>query len=456
MTRSVTQRLAEWIVTASYESIPTIGIERVRERVLDSIGVQFGGMSVPTGQVIARWVEAQSAKPECTVVGQQFRTSAAYAALVNGTAGHALEYDDAAMYSGHPANPMTAATLALGEKLGCSGTDMILAWMIGWEVTSATTRICLGPQGNDLINRGWFNQGFQPALGVAALASRLMGFDAAQTRMALGNAASTMAGMFRNRASDTKAFVAGNAAMHGIMAAELAALGFTANDDIIDGDNGVARLLAPSNGDPERVLANLGNWDMASYGSGIKFYAGCSAAHWAMDAMNTIVSRSSFKAGDVEKIDVYFNSFLQSNLPYHAPETGLEAKYSMEYDIAALAIDGAAGMHQYTDAMVRRPEARAMMKRVVLHPIEGDLTQVKLHGRAAVTFKDGRVEDETVEQIYGNPGNPASWERIAAKFAECARGAISEAQQREVIALCAQLDTLDDVSALARAIAART
>ena len=200
---SVTEQLAEWIVTADYGDVPTVAIERVRNLVLDSLGNQFAGMSVSTGRLLADWVQAQGGAPVCTVTARAFKTTPAFATLVNGAASHALENDDIATFSSHPNSPLTAATLALGEKVESSGRDFVLAWLIGWEITAQTMKVCLGPRGNELINRGWFNQGFQETLGVAALSARLLGLDVDQARMALGHAASAMAGMMKNRGTDT-------------------------------------------------------------------------------------------------------------------------------------------------------------------------------------------------------------------------------------------------------------
>jgi 2-methylcitrate dehydratase PrpD len=447
---SVTETLANWIVAARYEDIPAVGVERVRERFLDSLGVAYGGMSAPAGRTIARWIQALGARPEANVLGAGFRTTAAFAALANATAGHALEFDDIASFGGHYANPLTAASLALGQKLGASGRDVILAWMVGWEVIAQTSKVCLSQRGNELLNRGWFNQGFQPALGVAALSAKLMGCDVAQTRMALGHAASTMAGVLKNRGSDTKSFVAGSAAMHGIMAAELVTMGFTANEDIIDGEFGVARLLGLENGDPEKVLANLGSWDMATNGSAVRVHACCGASHWSQDALQKILLRRPTRPEEIEAIEVEINDFLMPMVPYHDPQTGLEAKYSLEYDMAAIALDGRAGMHEYTDAMVQRPEARAMMRRVIAQPQGGGMS--RLQSRVVLRLKNGELHEETVNRARGTVGDPLSWDEIADKFHDCAGAMLQEAERLRVIDLCRRLDALSDIGEMAAAI----
>jgi len=401
---SVTEQVAEWIVKVDYRDAPEVAVERVRTLVLDSLGNQFAGMSVSTGRLLAEWVRAQGGTPVCTVTAQSFRTTPAFATLVNAAASHALENDDIATFSSHPNSPLTAATLALGEELGSSGREFVLAWMIGWEVTAQTMKVCLGPRGNELINRGWFNQGFQETLGVAGLASRLLGLDVDQTRMALGHAASAMAGMMKNRGTDTKGFTAGSAAMHGVIAAELAAMGFTADRDILDGDIGVARLLGLDNGDPQKMLDGLGSWDLATRGSTIRLHACCGAAHWSMDALQQILRRRPVTPDEIESIDVEIPEFFTEMVPIHAPRTGLEAKYSLEYDVVAIALDGRAGIHQYTDEAVQRPEAQQLMQRVNTIPVDGPL-----QSRVVLTLKTGEQlaipRDQASAHLMKRQGN---------------------------------------------------
>ena len=363
-----------------------------------------------------------------------------------------LEFDDIATFSGHYANPLTAATLALGEKLESTGREAILAWMIGWEVIAQTSTICRSPTGNSLLNRGWFNQGFQPALGVAALAAKMMGLDVRQTRMAIGHAASTMAGVMKNRGSDSKSFVAGNAAMHGIMAAELVARGYTANEDILDGELGVARMLGLENGDPQKILDGLGTWDMATKGSTIRLHACCGASHWSQDALQKILRKRPTPPSEIEAIDVYINDFLMENMPYHDPHTGLEAKYSLEYDMAAIALDGVAGMHQYTDEMVQRPEAREMMKRVTYIPVAAEGGPPVLGSRVVLKLKSGEELEETVDKSHGTPADPLSDEERIGKFHECAEGLAPESQRVQLVELCGRLDELKNLRELGDAV----
>ena len=449
---TVTEQLATWVVEVAPDDVPEVGTERVRNLVLDSLGNQFAGMGVSTGRLLSDWVRAQGGTPTCTVTAQDFRTTPALATLLNGAASHALENDDIATFSSHPNSPLTAAAVAVGEQLGITGRELVLAWMIGWEVTAQTMKVCLGPRGNELINRGWFNQGFQETLGVAALASRLHGLDVDQTRMAVGHAASAMAGMMKNRGTDTKGFSAGSAAMHGVIAAELAATGFTADKDILDGDIGVARLLGLDQGDPERILDGLGSWDLATRGSTIRLHACCGASHWSMDALQQLLRRRPVPPEDIESIEVEIPEFLTDMVPNHEPVTGLAAKYSLEYSLAAIALDGRAGVHQFTDDAVNRPEARALMGRITTVPVP--VIAPPLQSRVVVTLTDGEQLEESASRAHGNPADPLTQEEIVAKFDECAAANSTDAQRARIVDLCGRLETLDDVGELADAIGA--
>jgi 2-methylcitrate dehydratase PrpD len=450
---SVTEQVAEWIVKAQYDEIPDTAVLAVKERFIDTIGVQFAGMSVSTGQVLSEWVRAQGGRPDSSVVAGGYKTTAAYATLLNAAAGHALEYDDIAPFSGHYANPLTAAAVAVGEKLGSSGREVIAAWLVGYEVIGQTAKPSASPEGSSLLVRGWFNQGFQPVLGVAALTGRLLGLDVTQTRMALGIAAASMSGLVKNRASDAKSYTAGHAAMQGVAAAELAAIGFTGNPDILDGDMGVARLVGPGFGEAEQILDGLGRWAMAARPSTMRLHASCGASHWSQDAMQQIVRRDAPDPREIESIEVTIPGFLLQNVPYHQPRTGLEGKYSLEYCVAAVALDGRAGLHSYTDEAVNRPEAQDLIDRVTYVPTDV-VDRGSLNSRVAVTLTTGEVLEATASSSHGAADDPLTTPELLGKFHECAAGLVPEAERDAVVDTCWRLDSLDDVSELARLIGA--
>ena len=164
--------------------------------------------------------------------------------------------------------------------------------------------------------------------------------------------------------------------------------------------------------------------------------------------MQNILRRRPTRPEEIESIEVTINDFLTDMVPFHAPQTGLEAKYSLEYDVAVIALDGRAGLHQYSDDAIRRPEVQQLMRRVTTVGAQGPLGS-----RVVVKLTNGEELEETVSQSHGTPADPLTRDEILGKFHECAGALVSEAQRTEVIELCARLDSLESVRELTDAIA---
>ena len=172
--------------------------------------------------------------------------------------------------------------------------------------------------------------------------------------------------------------------------------------------------------------------------------------------LQKIVRRQPIDPSEIDSITVSFPAFLTEMMPYHDPKTGLEGKYSIEYDLAAIALDGRAGMYQYTDEAVQRPEAREIMSRVSSIPVDGDIGNVKLESRVELTLKSGEAFDETVTLSHGRPEDPLTDDELLGKFHECAEALVPLKEREQIIDLCWRLDALDDVSELAEAVGAAT
>ena len=352
-----------------------------------------------------------------------------------------------------PHSPLTAATLALGEKLESSGRDFVLAWLVGWEITGQTMKPCLGPAGNELINRGWFNQGFQETLGVAALAAKLLKLDVRQTRMALGHAASAMAGMMKNRGTDTKGFTAGQRGDARRDRRRAGGDGLHRRTRTSSTATSVSPGCSASSRETRRRCSTgwaRGTWPREA--STIRLHACCGAAHWSMDALQQHPAAAADRSPEeIESIEVEINDFLTDMVPYHAPQTGLEAKYSLEYDMAAIALDGRAG-HPPVHRRQRSsgPRREQLMQRV------NDRSRCAGRSRAAssLTLKSGEQLEETVEPVARHPADPLTAEEILGKFHECAGTLVPEEQRNRVIELCGRLETLENLDELADAVGA--
>ena len=444
---SVTKQLADFIVNASYEDVPEVAVSSIKNSVLDTFGAMLAGSVTSTGDVIAQYAASQGCNPQSSVVGFQQRTTPALAALANGTMGHALELDDYSRTTqSHPANPLTAAIMAIGQVAKITGNDVILAFAVGWEVQAQLSKAIR----HAILDAGWHNQGFQVAMGAAAACAKLRSLDLMKTRMTLGLAASMCSGFHINRGSDTKPFHAGNAARTGVTALDLVSLGFTANADVLDGPIGFCRVLGGAEGDPRKVLNGLGTWDLATVGSSLKPFACCGGSFWAMEAVQEIMREHPFTPEQVESVECHVPRGVLHVLPYQTPSTGLEAKFSLEYGVATMIIDGKGGIEQYSDAAVQRKEVQELMRRVkyvFLPGISDSTTELLNHAqRVVVTLKTGEKHEASIRFPKGTLENPLSADEIAEKFDDCSRARLSPETQKRVREAMQELESIRDVN----------
>jgi 2-methylcitrate dehydratase PrpD len=259
----ITARLADFAAAGQYERLPSEACQRARVHILDALAVMLAGATAEGSRLIRDLVREMAGRAEAEVVGSGLRGPVVLAALANGAAGHALDYDDtiqftsnAAVYGTrlHPSVPTLAAALAVGERVSASGRDLLTAFVYGFEITC---RIA------DATNREHYRRGYHPTgvicpLGAAVAAGKLLGLDQGGIRRALGIAASRGAGLRVSYGTMTKPFHAGSAAESGVLAALLAARGFTASEAALEGDLGLFQAIA-GDFDPVRLLEPLGD-----------------------------------------------------------------------------------------------------------------------------------------------------------------------------------------------------
>src|SRR3989338_592725 len=240
---SATARLAEFVVKTSFEDCPSEAIAGVRRAALDPLGVTLAGASEPAARLVRRVVRAEGGTRLATVIGTRLVTAPGWAALANGTAGHAHDFDDTSFaLMGHPSVPLLSSALAAGEAEMADGRAVVLAYVVGFEVGAA-----LGTAVNPAhYTRGWHATSSIGPLGCAAAAARLLRLDVEQTRHDLALAASHASGLKENFGSMTKPYHAGHAARSGVLAAQLAREGFTASAVALEGRPGdAAAVRAP-------------------------------------------------------------------------------------------------------------------------------------------------------------------------------------------------------------------
>ena len=455
----LTRYISEFIVNTKYEDIPDDVVALGKKTMLDGFGLALAGSASVAGPIVRQYVGTfGTAGTRATVVGTAMKAPPRFAALANGVSIHVDDYDDtgSALHVTAPVLPPAFALCEVGRR---SGKDLLLAFHVGVEVESKIGDAISPRHDRD----GFHTTGTCGSFGSAAACARLRGLTPAQTAYALGIAASQAGGIRRNFGSMTKAFHAGHAAESGSVAADLAALGFTAADDVLEAPLGFFQA-AGGGFDPSAIVNRLGRpWMFASPGDLIKRFPCGTIQQPVMDATLRLIAQHDIKAADVERVEIGGNQSNVNTLFRHRPTTGLEAKFSMEFAVAILLLERKAGLGQFTDATVGRPEVQDAIGRVTYYvDPEFDTLgrnaafQAALEETAILRFhmKDGRVLSARTEPAKGSPKNPMTYDEVADKFrtnAEFARWPARKAES--IVALVTSLERAPSLAALTAALA---
>lgn len=442
----VEERIAEFILETSPESIPEECYRVARDGCFDCVGVMLAGAAEPHGRIIADFVRREGAAGPCTVAGTDIRTAPAMAALANGTLAHALDYDDMGGF-GHPSAVLLPAALSIAELNGTSGRELLAAYIIGFEVACHLSRGTNYIQGE----RGFHSTAVFGTLGAAAAACRLLGLSRRQTVMALGIAASTPSGVLQNFGTHTKPLHAGMAARNGVMAALLARDGWLSSPDAVAGPIGWATAyLGEGRYDTRAMVRDLGRVWLTRERIVIKKYPCCGSNHSALDSLLGLMREYGFTADDVEEVEVYGLPGIAHVLLYPEPEYAFQGKFSINYCVATALVDGRVDIESFRDEKLARPELKEALRKVEIkvvpkwspdyahHPAQTPLT---------VRLKDGRVLSRATNRhtMRGSVTNPLTPEELKAKFRSNALRSLPEAQVERAVELWWSLPDLTDL-----------
>lgn len=417
-TRSpLTRALGQFVAELSPNRLPEEAARVARMGFIDTIGTMIAGRNEDCVRIMTETL-APGDGPATLTFGDR-HAPAPEAAWINGTAAHALDYDDVAL-RGHPSTVLVPAILAEAEHLGSSGADMITAYVAGYETWAELFRRDSGL----LHQKGWHPTGLYGAVGAAAACAKLRKLDAEKAAIAIALGASQSAGLMSNFGTMTKPFHAGKAAHAGIMAARLAEAGFTANTDALEHPQGFLHAISPTGTEDRDGESRAGTeWAILSQGLGIKKYPTCYCTHRAIDCVLDLVNGSPIKADDVEKITVNLSDYFATVLRNHQPDTGLAAKFSIEFCMASGIVAQRVGLRELTDDFVQRPDIQALMKKVEIvttSTYDPELPGAALSDQVTVRLAGGRtIEGEPVARATGHPSRPLTDQQLYDKFADC-------------------------------------
>ena len=426
---------------------------RAARAVLDTVGVTLAGAGEPASRIVRETLGADGGD-QSVVLGTSLLSSAPNAALANGTAAHALDFDDMCFVSlAHPSAPLVPAALAAGELVAACGRAILDAYVVGFEIEARLGRL-MNPRH---YRRGWHCTSTLGTIGAAAAASRLFGLDPAAAAHALAVASSEASGLKENFGTMVKPLHAGLAARNGVVAALLARGGLTASAQAIDGPQGFLRAMDSEGHAVGDSLAGLGSqWEIVETGITVKLYPSCAGTHPALDALLDLRRQERFGGGDVERIEIDVDSITPTVLIYDRPATGLEAKFSMKYCAAAAVAWGNVGVETFEDAALGNPDVASLMPRVFMRadPSLDGFGPPLTEARVTVTLRDGRALRRDAHGARGYPERPASDDELAAKFLSCAQRALPAPTAHRALDLLRGVSDLPDVRELTTAMRA--
>ncbi|PWT70271.1 MAG: MmgE/PrpD family protein [Proteobacteria bacterium] len=446
----LTESLARFAHNPAFTAIPEDAVRIVRNGFIDTIATMIAGRNEPVVRIVREHVASRGSAPrESSILLGPEKVAAQDAALINGTAGHALDYDDVAL-AGHPSTVLVPALLAEGEAIGASGAELIRAYVVGYEVWA------------DLIARdadshhlkGWHPTAVFGTVGAAAAIASLRRLSLEVCRNAIALSASMASGVVANFGTMTKPLHAGRAASSAIDSVRLAMRGLSASPDAIEHPAGFLSALSPKGRvDVERPAEALGRTlRLIDSGLSVKKYPICYATHRVIDAVIDLARREDLRPEAVESVHATIGVAQASMLRNHAPVTALEAKFSLEFAVASALTARAVGLAQLTDEFVNRPTIRDAMKKLTISTI-GTACPIEpafaFSDRVRLRLRDGRTIDSgDIRFARGNAHYPLREGELEAKFRDCLAEA-SDIDARTLYRQISRLDTLRDAKELA-------
>jgi 2-methylcitrate dehydratase PrpD len=455
---NLTKYASEFVVNLKLADIPAETLELGKKSILDGLGLALSGSKAETWKFIQEYVKPFGFSPGAgaAVLGSSVRLPARFAAFANGVAIHVDDYDDTQLAVGkdrvyglltHPTVPVLPAALATAEIEGKSGKDLLVAYHSGVEVECKIAEAISPRHYED----GFHSTGTCGVFGGAAACAKLRGLDVLHTSRAFGIAASHAAGLRENFGTMMKAFQAGHAAESGVVAVDFAAIGWTAAEQILEAQRGFFHAYGGTY-DPASIVDRLGKpWTLQNPGVSIKPFPSGSLTHPGMTELMRLIRANSIKAADVEHVDVGTNRNMPNALIHHHPTTGLQGKFSMEFCMAILLLDGKADQTKFTDAVVNRDDVKKMIERVRFYvdPEAENAGYDKMTTIIKISLKDGRTIAGRADFGKGSPSDPMSYDDVADKFRGCA--AFAEwpmAKANQVIDMVRKLEDVSDVRTL--------
>ncbi len=449
--------LADWVSNTDTEWSET-ALHRARNAFIDIIAVIIPGTHEQVTQKVYK-LACEWGKGNCVAIGFKGTLSPPMAALVNGTAAHALDFDDNFdPAKAHATAVLAPALLALADRYQLSGEKLIDAYIVGLQIIGRVG------QGVNPYHRarGWHATSTVGAVGSAAGCARLLGLDAQQSAHAISIATSLAGGFMSQFGTMTKPLHSGLAAAGAVQAALFAKEGITAGDETLHGKTGMGTLMVGQDVEELRrgmqgkaehgqtvtfSAQEIGTpLHIEEYGLKVKRFPNCGSIHRALDGLLDLREKHGFKAPDVKDVLVRAPAAHLRNLMYEKPQNSMEAKFSLEYSLAAGLLNGSVSLKEYEETNISNPQILALLpliRKEYVEKLESDFyTQVH------VTLHNGNVLSTEVAMPFGSTAVPLSDEQLWDKFDACVDNHIANRQKIDIKANLLNLLNEPDISSM--------
>jgi len=443
-----TEVLSRFVVETAFEDLPEEVLKLVKDSILDSLGCGIAGITLEKKslQPILNVVKGLEGRPESTIIVDGFKTNFLHAALANGSLIHSIDFDDTHQAAlTHTSSVMVPAALALGEKLGSKGGEVILAIVLGFE---AATKV--GQSVMPSLVRFWHSTAMNGTIGAAALGGKLLGLNAERMNTAFGIAADIASGSLAciEFGDITKSLHAGMAAMKGLLAACLAKEGATGPRDIFEYSRGYCNAYSEKP-KMEKITERLGNPFEITF-NGVKAFPSILASHTAIQAIVKIVQREGIRAREIKEVYVRTYNLVESSFCNYNPQTLLAARLSVPFCVALAALDGQVTLQNFTEERISDPEIKALMRKIKVKgaPELNLLYPEKFPAKVEVTTEKGRKFLEGEYYPKGSYKNPLTEQEFRAKFLNLATMTFPERQSQKIMETVYRFDELKVISEL--------
>ena len=434
-----TARIAERVVNTRFDGLSTETVTVTKQCLMDFIGVALAGMGEPLVRILLEEVEEQGGRAQASMFRTGKKASLSQAALVNGTAGHALDYDDVnSGCSGHPTAPVAPAVMALAEHIGSSGRDVVRALASGIDAEC----LVVSYTGRSPYKRGWHATGTVGCFGATAASAQLLGLDAGTTAQAFGIAGTQAAALKAVFGTMTKPLHAGRAAATGVTAARLAKRGFASRSDILEAPQGFGATQSDSVS-IEKFESDIEAINSFVPETNYKYHAAGYLVHSAIEAARALQAEHDLTVDEIESIEVKVDSGHFTTVNIQAPSTGLEAKFSLRFAVA-MALHGVdtARIESFNDEIVGDPAL--IETRDKAHVVAFD--EPSADTRVTITATDGRVVSLDVNVAIPERDLELQWRKLEGKFRSLVDPLLGSDTAKQLVGWYRDLENREDLS----------